>query len=245
MPKTILVVGASSDVGLVLSRRLLASDDTSTVIAHSFSGNERIALLKAEFGDRVFPIQADLSNEAAVSEMIGQVNGQFGTPDQIVYLPALRLTYERLTKFNLERFRQDMAIQVEAPVIFLKQFAAKMGKMEGSRFVFVLSSVVSGMPPKFMSMYTIAKYAQLGLMRAAAAEYASTHLTVNAIAPGMVDTQFLADIAETAVQMAAAANPKGRNAKPEDLMAAMEFLLSPGAGYITGSVLPITGGSGC
>jgi 3-oxoacyl-[acyl-carrier protein] reductase len=174
--------------------------------------------------------------------MADDILARFGTPAQIVHLPALLLTYERLTKFDWERFQRDMAIQVQSAIVLLQRFAAKMSKMPGARFVFVLSSVTRGVPPKFMSMYTVVKYAQLGLMRAAAAEYAGTNLNINAISPGMIETRFLADLPELAVQMAAAANPKERNATPGDILGAIEFLLSPEAGYITGIDLPITGG---
>lgn len=187
--------------------------------------------------------QADFSDADAVRKMSQEILERFGSPTQIVHLPALRLNYERLTRFNLERFHKDMAIQVEAAVILLQLFAPRMTKTPGSRMVFVSSSVTHGMPPKFMSMYTLVKYAQLGLMRAAAAEYAATHLTVNAVSPGMIETQFLAEIAEHIVEMSAAANPKGRNAHPEDVLGAIEFLLSPGAGYITGADIPIAAGS--
>jgi len=101
------------------------------------------------------------------------------------------------------------------------------------------------MPPKFMSMYTVIKYAQLGLMRAAAAEYAASGLTINAVSPSMIETQFVEEIGDVAIRMSAAANPKGRNAQPEDVIGAIEFLLSPAAGYMTGIALPITGGSHC
>ena len=216
-----------------------------SVIAHSHTGGSRIQQLQAEFGERVSSLHADFSDVESVKKMSDEILERFGTPTQIVHLPALRLNYERLTKFNLERFHKDMAIQVEAAVILLQFFAPKDGQIPGSRMVFVLSSVTHGMPPKFMSMYTLVKYAQLGLMRAAAAEYAATNLTVNAVSPGMIETQFLAEIAETAVEMSAAANPRGRNAHPDDVLGAIEFLLSPGAGYITGVDIPIAAGSVC
>ena len=108
--------------------------------------------------------------------------------------------------------------------------------------VFVLSSVTRGVPPKYMSMYTVVKYAQMGLMRAAAAEYASTHLMINAVSPGMIETQFLDEIAETIIEMNAAANPKKRNAKPDDILGAIEFLLSADSGFIAGADIPITAG---
>jgi 3-oxoacyl-[acyl-carrier protein] reductase len=177
--------------------------------------------------------------------MAEDIASRFGTPDGVVHLPALRLTYERFTKFDWVRFEADMAVQVHSAVILLQKFLPKMAKMEDSRVVFVLSSVVHGMPPKFMSMYTVLKYAQLGLMRSLAAEYAGSKVRINGISPSMVETQFLGEIAEVAVQMSAAANPQGRNATPGDLLGAIQFLLSPASGYITGADIPIAAGSVC
>lgn len=245
MTRTVLITGCSSDLGLALARRLLASSPEITVVAHSHSGGARIEALQSEFGDKVYPIKADFSDPASVSAMADEIAARFTFPNHIVHLPALRLKYERLTKFSLDHFHRDMAIQVESIVILLQRFAAKMSKSEASRLVFVTSSVTHGMPPKFMSMYTVIKYAQLGLMRATAAEYAASKLTVNAVSPSMIETQFVEEIGDVAVRMAAAANPQGRNATTEDVIGAIEFLLSPAAGYMTGVDIPITAGASC
>jgi 3-oxoacyl-[acyl-carrier protein] reductase len=82
-------------------------------------------------------------------------------------------------------------------------------------------------------------------MRALAAEYAATPVRINAISPSMVQTQFLGDLPQVAVEMSAAASPLGRNAAPDDLVGALTFLLSPAADYITGVDIPIAAGSVC
>ena len=94
-----------------------------------------------------------------------------------------------------------------------------------------------------MAGYTVVKYAQLGLMRALAAEYAGTNVRTNAISPSMVDTQFVADIAEVAREMSASANPLKRNATTQDLLGSLELLLGPGSEYINGLAIPITAGT--
>ena len=243
--RVILITGASSDIGIAVTRALMGAADAPTVLAHSFRGGEKIRLLQEEFGERVQPVQADFTDAASVTSMAEDIVLRFGTPHSVVHLPALRLSYERFTKFNWERFTSDLAVQVRAAVVLLQKFLPKMAKMDHSRVIFVLSSVTHGMPPKFMSMYTVLKYAQLGLMRSLAAEYAGTNVRINGISPSMVDTQFLQEIAEVAVQMSAAASPQGRNATPSDLVGAIEFLLSPASGYITGADLPISAGSVC
>ena len=237
-----LITGASSDIGRALVRRLLENSEAATVLAHSHRSVDKLAALKKEFGDRLSLLQADFSQAASVQQMVEEIASKHGTPTSIVHLPALRLTHERFTKFQWERFEEDMAVQVRSAIIVLKAFLPKMAKLPRARILFVLSSVVHGVPPKYVTMYTTLKYTQLGLMRSLAAEYASTPVRINAVSPSMVDTQFLSEISEIAVQMSAAANPQGRNATTQDLLGAMELLLSPASDYIHGIDIPIAAG---
>jgi 3-oxoacyl-[acyl-carrier protein] reductase len=241
MSETILVTGASSDIGLTLLRALL-QHTTARVLAHGFSGVERFKPLSREFGDRIVSLQADLSKPTGMSQLVEAV-AALGVPSSIVHLPALKLRYDRFTRLNWDSFELDMAVQVRSAIMLLQHFLPKMARLPRARVVFVLSSVVHGIPPKFMSQYTIAKYAQLGLMRALAAEYASSTIRINAVSPSMVETQFLSELNELAIQGAAASNPLGRNAKPEDVVGAIQFLLSPAADYISGIALPIAAGT--
>jgi len=82
-----------------------------------------------------------------------------------------------------------------------------------------------------------------GLAKSLAADYASFGVTVNCVMPSMMETKFLADTSELIVQASAEANPMKRNARVEDVVPAMAFLLSEEAGFITGVTLPVTGGS--
>lgn len=241
----ILITGASSDIGCALVRRLLSQAEPPLVLAHSFRGGERLRALQAEFGSRLQLFEADFSQASAVAAMADRIASEHGTPASIVHLPALPLAYERFTKFNWDRFESDLAIQVRSILLILQRFLPKMAKLPRARVIFMLSSVVHGVPPKFMSMYTTMKYTQLGLMRSLAAEYAATPVRINAISPSMVETQFLKEIAEVAVQMSASANPQGRNATPEDLLGALELLLSPASDYIHGIDIPIAAGGVC
>ncbi len=237
----VLVTGASSDIGLAIVHDVLGHS-AARVLAHYFRSADRFAPLQSAFGDRITLLQADLS-VAAETERLQQEIAAIGTPSSVVHLPASRLTYGRFTKLNWAKLEEEMTLQVGSIVTLLQAFLPRMVKMPRARVVFVLSSVVHGMPPKFMAPYTIVKHAQLGLMRALAAEYAGTPLRVNAVSPGMVETRFLSEIGDVAVQMAAAGNPSGRNARPEDIVGALRFLLSAESDYMTGVDIPIAGGA--
>src|ERR1700676_3186109 len=104
MTETLLITGASSDLGGALARSLLDSHPHLRLIAHSHRGGDRIEALKDEFGDRVYPVSADFSDRASVDKLADEIATQFGAPSQIVHLPALSLSYERFTKFDFDHF---------------------------------------------------------------------------------------------------------------------------------------------
>ena len=237
-PDLVLVAGASSDLGVALIRRLLQSGDAS-IVAHYHSSAERIEQLGAR--DRIQPVSADFESVESVERMVEQLDGR--VPSQIVYLPALKLRYERFSKFNLDHFDRDMNVQVRSAIALFKRLLPKMAELPRAKVVFVLSSVTGRVPPKFMSMYTVVKHAQLGLMRALASEYGSSRITINAVSPTMIETRFLDEIPAIAKEMSAAAAPRGRIATTDDVVGAIEFLLSPASDFISGIEIPVTGGA--
>lgn len=241
-PELIFVAGGSSDIGVALIERLLESTDAQ-IIAHHHASAIRLEELKLSAGDRLQVITADFSSTDSVVQMADQTVERFGLPSQVVYLPGLKLRYERFAKFDLDHFERDMTIQLKSAIALFRSLAPKMSKLPRAKIVFVLSSVTRGAPPKFMSMYSIVKHAQVGLMRSLATEYASTGLSVNAVSPSMVKTRFLDDIPDLAKQMGAAAAPRGRLATPEEVAGAIQFLLSTDSDSMTGIELPVTGGS--
>jgi 3-oxoacyl-[acyl-carrier protein] reductase len=239
----LLVTGASSDIGLALIRRVASTRKNFLILAHYHSGRERIEELSKQLGsDSILPLHCDFSSEASTVELAEKISRDFGAPSQMVHLPGVKLVYERFTKFNWEHFQTDLNIQLRSAVILLKRLLPAMAKLPKSKVVFVLSSVTRGVPPKYLSMYGIVKQAQLGLMRALASEYDKSGPAINAVTPGMVETRFLDNVPELVRQKAAADSPRGRNARPEDVVHAIEFLLSSECDYVNGIELPVTGG---
>jgi len=241
----ILITGASSDIGLAVIARLAEDPGKPLILAHCNSGAARVERLQEALnaGDSIVALPCDFRDDTKTADLASTIADRFGVPSRVVHLPALNLAYERFTKFCWERFEADMNVQVRSAVTLLRRFLPEMARMPSARIVFLLSSVTRGVPPKFLSMYGIVKYAQLGLMRSLASEYGDTGITVNAVSPGMVETRFLQEIPDIARQMSAAASPKKRNATPDDVVRAVEFLLSPAAGYLNGVEIPVTGGA--
>jgi 3-oxoacyl-[acyl-carrier protein] reductase len=233
-----LIAGASSDIGIALTRRLLATSD-ARIIAHHHAGAQRLIA-----HERVQAVAADFASSASVEQLAGHILDTIGVPDQVVYLPGLKLRYERFSKFDLSHFDRDLDIQVRSAIALFKRLLPAMAKKPRAKIVFVLSSVTRGVPPRFMSMYGIVKHAQLGLMRALASEYAATGVTINAVSPSMVDTRFVDEIPGIAKEMAAAAGPRARLATADEVVGAIQFLLGKDSDFVTGTEVPVTGGNG-
>jgi len=240
----ILITGASSDIGLALIRRLLSAEDPPAILAHCHSSVDRIEQLRLEPGGAALtPVQADLGAPDAAKQLAADILARHGAPTQFVHLPGRALIYERFTKFQWDYFEQDMNVQLRSAIVLLQRFLPAMAKMPAARVVFLLSSVTRGVPPKYLSMYSIVKHAQLGLMRSLASEYGETGVTVNAVTPGMVETRFLDNIPGFVKEAAASSAPRKRIATTDEVVHAIEFFLSPRAGYLNGVELPVTGGT--
>jgi len=239
----LLVTGASADLARDLVRKLMRGANPPTVFAHYHQSAERVDELKAEFKELIVPVKADLGNGADVERLVSDVRTRCAAPDQIVHFAGLKLRLERFGQSDLASFEADFAVQLMGIMRILREFLPVMSKAEKrTKVVFVLSSVTLGVPPKFMSLYTVIKYAQLGLMKALAADYAGTKVDINAVSPSTIETRFLANLPAKAIEMAAAQNPLKRNVTPAELTEVIEFLLSPAAGALNGVNIPVTGG---
>lgn len=244
MANTYFITGASSDVGLLLLQRLLEHGSPDDKFVAQGSGDlAGLGPLATKYKGRIHTFDVNLADPEALQLFLNAAEGIAGCPTHIVHLPALRVVNTKFKNFDGERFGLDMQVQVAAAIAICKRFLPKMAKQKKGRVLFMLTSYVLGMPPKNTAAYIMAKQALHGLAKSLAADYAASGITVNCLAPSMMETKFLAETPDLIVQASAEANPMGRNATPADVVPAMEFLLGEEAGFITGVVLPITGGS--
>ena len=233
MAYTYLITGATSDVGRALIERLLRAEPDSLVLAQGCGDLPKLDALCAAFAGRIKTYDADLSDRAKVDAFVQQLQDA----------PALPVVNTKFKAFDQARFDLDMEIEIHSAVRILRAVLPAMAKAKFGRVLFIQTSYTIGCPPKNTAAYVMAKSAIGGLVKSLAVEYAKFGVTVNCVAPSMMETNFLKDTPNLIVQAAAADNPMGRNARPDDVVPAMAFLLSQEAGFITGVTLPITGGS--
>lgn len=240
MDKVIIITGASSDLGMAYIRE--RGREYTQIIAHYHHENDKFTALRAEYGDRILPIQADFGDRESVAGFTSQIKETGLVPTHILHLVSPPPRSVKFHKSSVAEYERMMQVSLYSIMEILKAFLPAMQKAKYGRIVFMLSAYVKIPDPKFAAPYVSAKYALLGLMKDVAAEYAAKGITVNGISPQMIETKFLKDVPELIVEQQRMAGPLQRLLKTEDVLPAMDMLLSDAAA-ITGENIGVTGGN--
>ena len=243
MKKIYCILGATSDIGMAYLKKINQKKEASTVIAVHFGGKEELESLKQELKNITMNlVECNLANPEDVSKAIGCIKENYGTPTHFLHLAARKFEYVKFPKLNWENTLTDLEIQVHSFAEFMKAFLPELAKQKYGRVVAMLSSVTKGVPPKYLSSYVMVKYALMGLVNSLVSEYKEKGITINCVSPTMVETRFLSDIDERLIEMTAANSGMKRNVKIEEVVGAIDYLMSDEAEYINGLNLPLTGG---
>lgn len=221
--KTILVLGASSDIGSALIERI--GDDYDVIWAHYRRSNDRIESLAARFDGRIRFLQADFSVKEDIIAMIDAIMADGTLPDHIVHIPMSKYEVKKFAKTEPEEFGESMSVALDSAVMVLHAFLPAMKKNHFGRVVFMLSSVTGDETPANQSAYVTVKYALLGFMKSLAAEYEGTGVCINAVSPDMVRTKYLDSLPERMTEMYAMTRPDGRILEVSDVIPHIAGLL--------------------
>jgi 3-oxoacyl-[acyl-carrier protein] reductase len=236
----ILIIGASSDIGLDLIRNI---DQDALIIAHYNSSHRDLEDLLSQIDQESVMIKADLSIEKETVAMVDSIEKNYGIPNKIIHLPAPKFENIRFKDIELNNFQNDLEVCLKSLIIILNKFLPKLSKGQQGKVVCMLSSVVLNKPPKALAQYTIIKYALLGLVKSLASEYSDKNIQINAISPSMCETKFLNSLNDKLVELSAYNNPNKRNAVVGDITPIIKMLISSKSDYISGVNIPVTGGS--
>lgn len=239
--KVLLVLGASSDIGTQLIKESFKRYDI--IVAHYNTSKTLLHNLKEEIGDKLKLIQANFKKETNIDIFVKEIYKYCDFPNHIVNLPASKVKNNKFNEIDWEEFKLDFNIQLGAIFKVLKEFLPFMAKDRYGKVVFLLTSSVTNIPPKYLCQYVTIKYALLGLMKSLSAEYSNKFININAISPHMIETKFLEDLSHLSVEMSAKNSPMKRNARVDDIIPMIEFLLSNKADYIMGQNIVINGGN--
>lgn len=233
--KSYLIIGASSDVGIAFIRELSSkyrknAKDAPLVLAHYNSDCSGLLRLSQECNNlEIVPIQADLSCEENAIALINQIEEYVKYPNYILHLPALKFDYMRYKELNTDYLRTGLNVQLFSFLTITRKFLPLMHKEYGNRVLVMLTSYVAEeLPPKFMTDYVVAKYALLGAMKAAAAEYGNKNLKINGISPIMMETKFLEKLDPKILELNKMQSSIGRIPSPEEIIPYMMEMLENG-----------------
>ncbi|MDD6700367.1 3-oxoacyl-[acyl-carrier-protein] reductase [Mogibacterium kristiansenii] len=241
MKQTAIVTGGSRGIGRAVAVRL-AKDGMNLVI--NYRGNsaaaEETERLCRELGAEVLLVQGDVSRAEDCEKLAAQAKEAFSRVDVLVNNAGITRD-GLLARMTEEDFRAVLDVNLVGPWNMMKAVNRIMMKQRYGRIV-NLSSVTGLMGNMGQTNYAAAKAGILGMTKSYAREVASRGITVNAVAPGFIDTDMTEAMSEGAKDKIVTGIPMGRTGKPEDVAEAVAFLASEQAGYITGEVLRVDGG---
>lgn len=241
MKQTAIVTGGSRGIGRAVAMRL-AKDGMNLVI--NYRGNsaaaEETERMCRELGAEVLLVQGDVSRAEDCEKLAAQAKEAFGRVDVLVNNAGITRD-GLLARMTEEDFRAVLDVNLVGPWNMMKAVNRIMMKQRYGRIV-NLSSVTGLMGNMGQTNYAAAKAGILGMTKSYAREVASRGITVNAVAPGFIDTDMTEAMPEGAKDKIITGIPMGRTGKPEDVAEAVAFLASEQAGYITGEVLRVDGG---
>jgi 3-oxoacyl-[acyl-carrier protein] reductase len=235
-----LVTGASRGIGRACALRLSQAGYRVALAARNRDRLEEVASEIAGAGREAYVVELDLGSAESIKEAFARTANEFGRVD--VLINNAGLTKDALA-LRMRKDDWDLVIQTNLSGTFfaIQQVLSGMMRERWGRIVNIVS-VVGEAGNAGQANYSAAKAGLIGLTKTLALEMASRNITVNAVAPGFIETDMTNVLSGEVKEMILGKIPLKRMGSPEDVAAAVGFLASEEAAYITGHVLDVNGG---
>jgi len=237
--KIALVTGASRGIGRAIAARL-ASQGALVVAAARGDHADGVASELVARGLRAEPLSVDVTDVAALQRVPGDIVARHGSLDILVSNAGIARD-QLLMRMKREDWDAVLATNLTATFVLAQAAIRPMMRQKAGRII-AISSVVGQTGNAGQVNYAASKAGLIGFAKALAREVASRNITVNVVAPGLVETDMTRALTESAQSAWADRVPLGRAGTPDDVAAAVCFLASDEAAYITGHVLAVNGG---
>lgn len=239
--KIAVVTGGSRGIGRAVCLKLAG---LGANIVFSYAGNTTAAEQTVRdceaLGVRAICVRGDMGRAGAVQELIDTAGKEFGRIDILVNNAGITRD-NLLMRMKEEEFDQVIETNLRGTFLCMKAVSRLMMKQRSGRII-NLASVVALRGNAGQTNYCASKAGVIGMTKSAARELAGRGVTVNAVAPGFIETDMTRDLPQTAKASMAAQIPLARLGQPEDVANAVAFFASEEAAYVTGQVLSVDGG---
>jgi 3-oxoacyl-[acyl-carrier protein] reductase len=239
--RVVLVTGGSRGIGLACARRFQAAGDRVAVTYRS----EAPPVFPDEDAEGLAPLVAvrcDVTSTEDVDSAFSQVEEALG-PVSVLVCSAGITADALILRMGEDRWQAVLDTNLTGAYRACKRATGPMVRARTGRIV-LISSVVGHIGQAGQANYAASKAGLVGLGRSLARELASRHVTVNIVAPGLVDTDMISALGADRVAQMTSMVPLGRVAAPAEVAAVVAFLASDQASYVTGAVVPVDGGLG-
>ncbi|MGW5516735.1 3-oxoacyl-ACP reductase FabG1 [Nocardia africana] len=230
--RSVLVTGGNRGIGLAVAQRL-AADGHKVAVTHRGSGAP----------EGLLGVKCDVTDSDSIDAAFSEIEAKQG-PVEVLVANAGIVDNTLLMRMSEEQFTRVIDANLTGAWRCAKRANRAMLRARFGRIIF-LGSVVGQMGGPGQVNYAAAKAGLVGMARAITREIGSRNITANVVAPGFIDTDMTREeMTEDMREMALKVIPSGRIGQPEEVAAAISFLASDDASYISGAILPVDGGMG-
>lgn len=238
--KKALVTGASRGIGRAVALKLAREGADLIVTATSLERAKRTADEISQLGRKAVPVKVDVGDTADVEALFQIVTAEFGSLDILVNNAGITRD-GLLMRMKDEEWDAVIDVNLKGTFACTREAIKLMAKAKSGRIVNI-SSVVGEMGNAGQANYCASKAGMIGFTKAVAREYAKRNITVNAVAPGFIETDMTGVLSDAVKEDLLKQIPVNRFGQPDDIANAVYFLVSDMGSYITGHVLSVNGG---
>lgn len=238
--KIALVTGASRGIGQAIALKLGLQGATVIGTATTDAGSDIIGQFLSKNGIKGVGITLNVNDAQQIDQALQSIHGQFGEVEILVNNAGITRD-NLLIRMKDEEWDEIMETDLKSVFRLSRAVLRAMMKARYGRIINI-SSVVGAMGNSGQTNYSAAKAGMFGFSKSLAREVGSRNITVNCVAPGFIDTDMTRTLPDELQQNLIQHVPLGRLGRPEEVAAAVAFLASSAAGYITGTILHVNGG---